>query len=305
MKKLLIIADVSYWAFANLYSGIRDNINKEWFVDVCYMNEGGDLSRHQYFDVVFYLCDNYPDPIIQYNIPFKKLILGLRQSEEINHPIYYNLNKYFVALAASNKELYERYSKRHNNVFYAPGGIDTNHYSYVKRNTISMSKIVLGWAGSRDNFGRNYRGLDIIESAISQRQDLIFSPALKEVNRKNKDEMKEYYSSIDIYVEMSSKAGRQNGMLEAGATGIPIISTDCGISSEIIHNGENGYLIERNENSLLKAIDNTLENYFVLSNNIEKDVRNLFSWEKQIYYFKNMFEFVYSESMKGDKNGII
>lgn len=65
--------------------------------------------------------------------------------------------------------------------------------------------------------------------------------------------MPNLYYHADAHVCMSLTEGLNNPSLEAGAMGIPLISTRCGAAEEIIKDGENGFLIDRDVNSFLQV----------------------------------------------------
>jgi len=52
-----------------------------------------------------------------------------------------------------------------------------------------------------------------------------------------------YLQQSDIYVSASKTEGLPLSILEAMACGLPIVATDAGGTRDIVHNGENGYLI--------------------------------------------------------------
>jgi glycosyltransferase involved in cell wall biosynthesis len=60
-------------------------------------------------------------------------------------------------------------------------------------------------------------------------------------------EVYEYYknNSIDVFLNVSSSEGIPVSIMEASSFGVPVIATDVGGTSEIINNGENGYLLAR------------------------------------------------------------
>jgi glycosyltransferase involved in cell wall biosynthesis len=53
-----------------------------------------------------------------------------------------------------------------------------------------------------------------------------------------------YYQEADVFVLPSLNEGMSNAMLEALATGLPLIATDCGGSKELIGEDENGFFIK-------------------------------------------------------------
>lgn len=53
----------------------------------------------------------------------------------------------------------------------------------------------------------------------------------------------QYYQAADVFVFPSFNEGMSNNMLEAMACGLPVIMTPTGGAEELVHEGENGYII--------------------------------------------------------------
>lgn len=68
------------------------------------------------------------------------------------------------------------------------------------------------------------------------------------------------YQEADVFVMTSNFEGMPNALMEAMASGLPCISTDCPTGpSELIENGVNGFLIEMDNHEQLA---NKIEDYF-------------------------------------------
>lgn len=64
-------------------------------------------------------------------------------------------------------------------------------------------------------------------------------------------------SIADIVISTSTQEGLPVNLLEAMGTGLPIIATDCRGNRDLIHHGENGYLVDLNDSERLAAyVDN-------------------------------------------------
>lgn len=59
-------------------------------------------------------------------------------------------------------------------------------------------------------------------------------------------DIEEFISSLDILVHTVNFEGLGTSILQAMAAGIPVIATDVGGIPELIEDGENGYLVEKN-----------------------------------------------------------
>jgi glycosyltransferase involved in cell wall biosynthesis len=105
------------------------------------------------------------------------------------------------------------------------------------------------------------------------------------VGRIPNKEVFEYMASSDVLVLPSLSEGFPNVILEAMASGLPIISTNVGGLSEIINNNENGFLVdsknpEQISEKILLLFNNEELRIKISKNNLEK-VKN-YSWESVI-----------------------
>jgi len=74
-------------------------------------------------------------------------------------------------------------------------------------------------------------------------------------------DVENYLADADIYVASSLFEGLPLSMLEAMAAGLPVISTDVGGVSEIVHDGENGSLAEpENPEAYAAAMEQLIQN---------------------------------------------
>ena len=111
-------------------------------------------------------------------------------------------------------------------------------------------------------------------------------------NRLPKERMPEFYNAIDTYVCFSVTEGLHNGTLEAGAMGIPVISTRCGAAEEIIRDGENGLLIDRTEQALVDALNKMKDEKvrIEMGNKLHEEVMKNWTWKVRVEDFRKMFQ---------------
>lgn len=65
-------------------------------------------------------------------------------------------------------------------------------------------------------------------------------------NTENKEVMRQYSKMIvDVFVNVSENEGLPISIMEATSFGIPVIATDVGGTSEIVRQGENGFLLKK------------------------------------------------------------
>jgi glycosyltransferase involved in cell wall biosynthesis len=98
--------------------------------------------------------------------------------------------------------------------------------------------LILGWIGSGSPADDRARGFDLI-SEVCRDPDLkdrvVFAPHRMLIDgRLPHQAMRSIYRRFDIYLCMSKTEGGGLPMLEVGACGIPVISTDVGIADRLI-----------------------------------------------------------------------
>ncbi len=298
-KKLLILSDVPDWAFSKIYFGVKKNTTMFNEVDEAYLfnpTHRRSLPEIQKnYDYILNLNDHFVQAIPQMKIPKEKHILAIRSNSDIKYPIYdnpQNIIPYVSKILVSNNILYDRFKDKYPVVHLWPGGVDTDFF-IPKKKPLRLevrAGVRVGWAGSKNNFGYEFRGLDLIKKAC----DIVgaeFRPAYREDKWRNEDEMLSYYQNeIDIYIDASQEAGRQNGLLEAGACGLPIISTRVGVGELLIEHGKNGLLFDRTIEDIEGAILSAILHKTMLGKNIRETVLKYWSWKKHTEIFENIME---------------
>ncbi len=76
-----------------------------------------------------------------------------------------------------------------------------------------------------------------------------------------KEESPKIYNSADVFVMPSLNEGMSNNLLEALASGLPVLMTPTGGAEELVRDGENGYLIKmKDKNSIVERLKILIEN---------------------------------------------
>jgi glycosyltransferase involved in cell wall biosynthesis len=135
-------------------------------------------------------------------------------------------------------------------VFYTPNGVDTSFFTPAITPPPPGS-LRVGWAGSLKNHTSVHRGVrEFIEPAVENVRDAQLCLAAREDRWRNHEEMREFYQSLHVYVCASRSEGTPNPCLEAAASGLPIVTTPVGNMPEFIRDGENGWLVMRDEDEI-------------------------------------------------------
>ncbi len=92
----------------------------------------------------------------------------------------------------------------------------------------------------------------------------------------------EYYLDADIFVLPSLAEGMPNVVLEAMGSGLPIVATKVPGSEELVHQGENGFLVKPKDGNALANVLTTLINDRSLREKMGSYSKNLvknYTWE--------------------------
>ncbi len=113
---------------------------------------------------------------------------------------------------------------------------------------------MLGWAGSLDNHPGK-RGIDdFLLPALEGLSGVELRLAARESVVRTQAEMVAFYQGLDAYICTSRTEGGPHPLLEASACGVPLISTPVGLAPQLIQDGDNGLLIERDRTAIRGAV---------------------------------------------------
>ncbi len=94
-----------------------------------------------------------------------------------------------------------------------------------------------------------------------QVQKLKLEDKIKFTGLYTKDESAEIYNWADVFVMPSLNEGMSNNLLEALASGLPILMTPTGGAEELVRDGQNGYLIKMKDvNSIIEKLEILIKN---------------------------------------------
>ena len=133
-------------------------------------------------------------------------------------------------------------------VYYTPNGVDTEFFrpAVPPSPPAPARSLRVGWAGSLTNHGAEHRGVhEFIAPAVAAVEGAELRLAAREEKWRNREEMLDFYHSLDVYVCASRSEGTPNPCLEAAACGLPVVTTRVGNMPELIRDGENGFFVER------------------------------------------------------------
>lgn len=98
---------------------------------------------------------------------------------------------------------------------------------------------------------------------------------------------------FDVFVSSSLSEGLSNTILEAMASGIPVVATNVGGNPEIVYEGETGYLVNPNNLEAMKSALERLINDKKFSKSIGQKARELVVRECSLHKMVSEYEDVY------------
>ena len=110
----------------------------------------------------------------------------------------------------------------------------------------------------------------------------------------DREDVSQLLQAMDIFVLPSLAEGVSNTVLEAMATGLPVVATDTGGNPELVEHGVNGYLLPVQDpqalaDSLLALIDAPDERVRMGENGLEK-VRKTFDWDHTVAAYLAVYD---------------
>ena len=110
----------------------------------------------------------------------------------------------------------------------------------------------------------------------------------------NINNIPEFLSNLDIYIPPAVTAGFPLSVLEAMASGLPVISSDAGGWKEMIHNKENGITYRTGDlnalhNSFLTMFSMSPDELFHLGQNARKTVQDKYSINNSSQRYKTLY----------------
>ena len=330
-KKIALIIDTEGWAFDNIANQIKKNLI-EYDIDIIpgRIFEGNMLKLFLYcenYDLIHFLWRGYLSLIDRKEMQEYSEKNLLMDFEEFKRNYIYNkkisfsvcdhlyldgeekwrteeIFKYSNSYMVTSKKLfdiYNKFDKKPEMIIH--DGVDLSKYNPINLDRFkNIDKVIVGWVGNskfKDSYGdEDMKGVEgIIKPAISELKQEGYDIELKLADRNismiSQEDMPNFYNSINLYICASKTEGTPLTVLEAMAMGIPIISTDVGIVSEVLgQKGKKYILKERSKECLkekIKEIINKKDDFQEISKENLIQVKNN-DWKNICTKYKEFFE---------------
>lgn len=197
--------------------------------------------------------------------------------DEENINVYKNVfTKYCKRYYTCSKKLEEIYKKI--DVYPKPWG--TIHDTYDNQlydggdekrfDRQNDEFLTIGWVGN-SNWNLKYKDFKgfhtilnpVIDSLVNDGYKIRKHFADRNIKFRTNEEMPSYYQEIDICVITSTEEGTPRPVLEAMASGVPIISTNVGIVDEVFGPKQKNYIIGTRNTHNDEEIKNNLKNKII------------------------------------------
>lgn len=186
-------------------------------------------------------------------------------------------------------------------------GVDTmlfNAQNLERFDDITGREVVIGWVGNSKWAGmlEDFKGVHtILVPAVEQLQAEGVRVRLELADRQTAHiphaDMPHYYGSIDIYVCTSKIEGTPNPILEAMASGVPVITTDVGVVPEVFGPLQREFILQERSVECLKVAIRCLLSQPELFRQIStENLRSIepWAWCRQVEKFDHFFQHVLS-----------
>jgi len=293
--KILLLTDKPNWAYHSIAKSLcKYNTDKDVDISVMHIKKNISSIKKKYKKYDKYLVMGWQNYDLVSFLPKKNTLIGIhshhawdnkktKPDKDVSPPrdLVKLLNSFRAVNAVSNK-LYNLFKKSGvNNIYYTPNGADSNVFK--PKGNKSDNEFYVGYSGSKSHDWR--KGVSkYIVPATKKSGAKIKIAMLSTGNYVPLEEMPSFYSNLHVYTCASSSEGFSLSVLEAASCGVPIITTKVGGMKELIEDGKNGFLVDRDLGAISEKISllkNDRDLLISMSKNMRRSVEKKWCWSKR------------------------
>ncbi len=243
--KVLLVVDTHKWAWGRMARGIQKFAPSRYSVDVCDSSEFDAEHEAQHYDAVFQFSwtesgtkfrknerwttlvashgvEFYPHEIDEWIIPHR-IINHLRNRKCAERRLIH-----FDSVLCVNRKLYRIVEEISGNAELTLPGVDCELF-YRRR--WPKGPLTVGWCGQKAGTTKGYE--EVLEPLMKWFPDINWKLNTRNAETALDDEgMADWYNEIDVLISTSCSEGCQMPILEAHASGRPVIATNVGAAKD-------------------------------------------------------------------------
>jgi hypothetical protein len=280
--KILAFYDLKGWAWWSRINNIAKHQPSDIQIDSMKIGSSFD---HTNYDLIMVFDSSLTDIISK--VPGHKLLLGCSCPKKLDGFIKTMESYKPFAGFVNNAAMYKQSRDHFQNIHLCPNGVDETLFTPAKK---MPEKLTACWVGNSKHYaGKGFdeikqvckkAGIDLVSYNLSDNKILLPQIELRNM----------VYHKSGFYVCFSEYEGTPNPALEALSCGLPVITTRVGNMPEIIIDDVNGFLINRNEDALLKCFLKLKKSGLKeMSLNTRKSILNGWTWRDQAINYTRMF----------------
>jgi len=177
---------------------------------------------------------------------------GMRTFKGDTHRFDKDLSEVF-AIIACNQELYDIARRVNSNVYLIPNAVDLDKFRPMRIE--KKREFTVGFVGNISFTGAaEYKGYELVVEACKQAKVRLKEALFGDDLIPNHLMPARFYRYVDCLVLPSKNEGCSNTITEALACGVPVIITKVGYHGDMLKDKVNCLFVERNVESIKKAI---------------------------------------------------
>ena len=322
---ILVVADRCFWAYSAIQQFIRAHLSDTYDIYTDYVSlhlpckwqSPKSTIKHYYsrlktlpyrrligsnnYDAILYLGYYFNT---SYILPYKStyIIKGIftqgfppqcsNMQSNVSYESFYTKHlKDANSIVCGSQQINDFYKSHSAYSFYANASYEDTFSRLTPKQINQGHRLVIGWTG---NPSRDFKGyydfvIPAVKLASSHRPGIVlksrFSGPIKTLPR--------FYDDVDIVLIASIADAGPSMFTEAAFCDVPAISTYIGYPASQIIDGVNGFIVERNIESMAKKLVflyDSREILFSFSNRIRSDVSKDLGTQPMIKRWHTLFE---------------
>jgi hypothetical protein len=254
------------------------------------------VFSHKKYDgiVFFYHRAIHDNRLLSTFFPMDKVAICVNNEKwaedgaQYTHDVYFKGSK---VLVGCNKRIINSFKGIHPKTMRASQSVNSKIF-FNKRKRFHSDRMkknfVVGWSGRASNPIKN---IDIVKSVCREA-----GVKLRVATNLTREELNTWYNNIDAVICASDSEGGPLMLLEAGAVGLPVISTPVGLAKEVIKSSKSGFIANHGDKAkmvrIVKRLSEDLELRESIGKEINKKVLTEWTYQARGYEIRNVLEYL-------------